>query len=224
MPCHSGAGVPHWPAGSAMPASIPSATPGWPSRTGSARRRTSRTQCRTAEAVVVSCPSHAMRALGEQIRPLLHRDALIVSRPSRGSSRTRHRTMSGDPRGGAARARDPGVGAVGPELRARGGARHADGGDGGGERPSRRRGAPASVHTGRRSASTPRPTWSGVEIGGAVKNIIALAAGVSDGLGFGHNTRAALITRGLAEISRLAIQLGADPARCTVCPASATWC
>jgi glycerol-3-phosphate dehydrogenase (NAD(P)+) len=52
----------------------------------------------------------------------------------------------------------------------------------------------------------------GVEVGGAVKNVIALAAGVSDGLGFGSNTRAALITRGLAEISRLAIRLGADRA------------
>jgi glycerol-3-phosphate dehydrogenase (NAD(P)+) len=51
----------------------------------------------------------------------------------------------------------------------------------------------------------------GVEIGGAVKNVIALAAGVSDGLGFGHNTRAALITRGLAEITRLALRLGAEP-------------
>jgi glycerol-3-phosphate dehydrogenase (NAD(P)+) len=50
----------------------------------------------------------------------------------------------------------------------------------------------------------------GVEIGGAVKNVIALAAGVSDGLGFGHNSRAALITRGLAEITRLALKLGAD--------------
>jgi glycerol-3-phosphate dehydrogenase (NAD(P)+) len=50
----------------------------------------------------------------------------------------------------------------------------------------------------------------GVEIGGAVKNVIAVAAGVSDGLGFGTNARAALITRGLAEISRLATRLGAD--------------
>ena len=50
----------------------------------------------------------------------------------------------------------------------------------------------------------------GVEIGGAVKNVIAIAAGVSDGLGFGHNSRAALITRGLAEISRLALELGAE--------------
>ena len=51
---------------------------------------------------------------------------------------------------------------------------------------------------------------SGVEIGGALKNVIALAAGVSDGLGFGHNTRAALITRGLAEIARIGVAIGAD--------------
>jgi len=48
----------------------------------------------------------------------------------------------------------------------------------------------------------------GVELGGAIKNVIALAAGVSDGLGFGHNTRAALITRGLAEMTRMGIALG----------------
>jgi len=44
---------------------------------------------------------------------------------------------------------------------------------------------------------------TGVELGGAIKNVIAIAAGISDGLGFGHNTRAALITRGLAEMARL---------------------
>ncbi len=51
----------------------------------------------------------------------------------------------------------------------------------------------------------------GVELGGALKNVVALAAGISDGLGFGHNSRAALITRGLAEISRLGTALGAKP-------------
>lgn len=49
----------------------------------------------------------------------------------------------------------------------------------------------------------------GVELGGAIKNVIAIAAGISDGLGFGHNTRAALITRGLAEMNRLGRSLGA---------------
>jgi glycerol-3-phosphate dehydrogenase (NAD(P)+) len=51
----------------------------------------------------------------------------------------------------------------------------------------------------------------GVEVGGALKNVIAIAAGACDGLGFGHNTRAALITRGLAEISRIAIAKGGNP-------------
>ncbi|GAB1720405.1 MAG: glycerol 3-phosphate dehydrogenase (NAD(P)+) [Nitrosospira sp.] len=48
----------------------------------------------------------------------------------------------------------------------------------------------------------------GVETGGAVKNVISIAAGISDGLGLGHNARAALITRGLAEITRLGLKLG----------------
>ena len=48
----------------------------------------------------------------------------------------------------------------------------------------------------------------GVEIGGALKNIIALAAGISDGLGYGDNAKAALMTRGLAEISRLGVENG----------------
>lgn len=51
----------------------------------------------------------------------------------------------------------------------------------------------------------------GVELGGALKNVIALGAGISDGLGFGHNSRAALITRGIAEIGRLGAKMGANP-------------
>ena len=50
----------------------------------------------------------------------------------------------------------------------------------------------------------------GVELGGALKNVIAIASGISDGLGLGHNARAALITRGIAEIVRLGVSLGAD--------------
>lgn len=52
---------------------------------------------------------------------------------------------------------------------------------------------------------------TGVELGGALKNVIAIAAGAADGLGFGYNTRAALITRGLAEIAKLAAAKGANP-------------
>lgn len=51
----------------------------------------------------------------------------------------------------------------------------------------------------------------GVQMGGVIKNVIAIASGISDGLGLGHNARAALITRGLAEMTRLAITMGADP-------------
>ena len=50
----------------------------------------------------------------------------------------------------------------------------------------------------------------GVEIGGAVKNVLAVGAGLSDGLGFGANTRVALITRGLEEMTRLGVALGAQ--------------
>ena len=51
----------------------------------------------------------------------------------------------------------------------------------------------------------------GVELGGALKNVIAIASGIVHGMGLGHNTRAALLTRGLAEITRLAVHLGANP-------------
>ena len=50
----------------------------------------------------------------------------------------------------------------------------------------------------------------GVEVGGALKNVVAIAVGISDGMRAGHNTRAALITRGLAEITRLAVRMGAE--------------
>lgn len=53
---------------------------------------------------------------------------------------------------------------------------------------------------------------TGVELGGALKNVIAISSGISDGLGLGNNARAALITRGLAEMARLGMKMGANPA------------
>lgn len=52
---------------------------------------------------------------------------------------------------------------------------------------------------------------AGVELGGSLKNIIALGAGISDGLGYGDNAKAAMMTRGITEITRLGVRLGADP-------------
>jgi glycerol-3-phosphate dehydrogenase (NAD(P)+) len=166
--------------------------------------------CGTADAVVVSCPSHAVRALGEQIRPLLRPGTLIVS-TSKGVEQATHATMSDV------------LEDVLPEHATRVSVLSG---------PSFARevvqGLPTAVTAASGYLSVAEelqqlfsgPTFRvytstdvvGVEIGGAVKNVIAVAAGVSDGLGFGHNTRAALITRGLAEISRLGTHLGANPA------------
>ena len=52
----------------------------------------------------------------------------------------------------------------------------------------------------------------GVELGGVVKNVIALATGMAEGMGFGDNSKAAIMTRGLAEMTRLGVALGAEPA------------
>ncbi|MGJ5871597.1 NAD(P)H-dependent glycerol-3-phosphate dehydrogenase [Serratia sp. B501] len=67
------------------------------------------------------------------------------------------------------------------------------------------------LHCGKSFRVYSNPDFIGVQLGGAVKNVIAIGAGISDGIGFGANARTALITRGLAEMSRLGSALGADP-------------
>ncbi|WAT05483.1 NAD(P)H-dependent glycerol-3-phosphate dehydrogenase [Rouxiella badensis] len=67
------------------------------------------------------------------------------------------------------------------------------------------------LHCGKSFRVYSNPDFIGVQLGGAVKNVIAIGAGMSDGIGFGANARTALITRGLAEMSRLGPALGASP-------------
>jgi glycerol-3-phosphate dehydrogenase (NAD(P)+) len=64
----------------------------------------------------------------------------------------------------------------------------------------------------------------GVEVGGAVKNVLAIATGMRRAERWGLNARAALITRGLAEMTRLGVALGARPTPSWACRAWATWC
>ena len=69
----------------------------------------------------------------------------------------------------------------------------------------------AGLHARRTSGRTRTTDVVGTELGGAVKNVIALANGMAVGLGIGENSQASLITRGLAEMTRLGVALGADP-------------
>jgi glycerol-3-phosphate dehydrogenase (NAD(P)+) len=165
--------------------------------------------CARAEMVVFVCPSAGVRPLAEAVRPVLQGRPLVVS-ASKGVERETHLTMSAILEEVLGDAHRPRVGVLsGPSF-----AREVG------------QGMPTAVTAASRSLDVAEevqrlfngPTFRvyassdvvGVEIGGAVKNVIALAAGVCDGLGFGHNSRAALITRGLAEITRLATSLGAD--------------
>jgi glycerol-3-phosphate dehydrogenase (NAD(P)+) len=161
-----------------------------------------------AAMVVCVTPSHAVREVMQGVAPFLARDAVIVS-ASKGVEESTLKTMSEvladilpAYRSGVAVLSGPSFAReVAANMPTAVTAAAAD---------------PAVAARVQQAFTTPSfrvytsADVTGVELGGAVKNIIAVAAGVSDGLGFGHNTRGALITRGLAEISRLAVRLGAD--------------
>jgi glycerol-3-phosphate dehydrogenase (NAD(P)+) len=165
--------------------------------------------CREAGMVVLACPSSGMRALATQLRRLLDVQPFVVS-TAKGVEQESRLTMSAvldEVLGPAHRARVAVL--SGPSF-----AREVA------------RGVPTAVTVAAHDLATAEavqrlftgPVFRvytttdvvGVEIGGAVKNVIALASGVSEGLGFGHNSRAAIITRGLAEMMRLALRLGGD--------------
>jgi glycerol-3-phosphate dehydrogenase (NAD(P)+) len=163
-----------------------------------------------ADYVIVVTPSHTMRAMIREAKPFMRDDALVVS-ASKGIENGSLMLMTD---------------VLGDEL-----------GDGSQERlcalggPSFAREVALSMPTAVCVASENDETALavqalfasdrfrvyttedvvGMELGGALKNVIAIAVGAADGLGFGHNARAGLITRGIAEISRLAVHMGANP-------------
>jgi len=161
------------------------------------------------EAAVFVCPSSGVRGLAEAVRPLLVGRPVIVS-AAKGVEQETHMTMTAILASVLGAEHAPRVAALsGPSF-----AREVALGLPTAVTAAARDLAVAEIVQQLFNGPTLRVYTSadvvGVEIGGAVKNVIALGAGVSDGLGFGHNSRAALITRGLAEITRLATRLGAD--------------
>jgi glycerol-3-phosphate dehydrogenase (NAD(P)+) len=164
---------------------------------------------RDAELVVSAAPSHAVRRVMGAAAPGLKPGALVVS-ASKGLEAEGLKRMS-EVLGDVLPAGTPVVALSGPTF-----AR---------EVYERQPTAVAAASTSSDAARCAQQAFStptfrvytnddlvGVELGGALKNVIAIAAGILEGLGLGHNVRAALITRGLAEITRLGLALGARTA------------
>ncbi len=160
--------------------------------------------------VLVVVPSHVMRQVTEQMGACLDRDTLLVT-ASKGIENQTHLTMSGVIRDTLQGWPDSKLAVISGPSFAKEVARKA---------PTVVTAASADIGMAEMVQSvfvTPyfrvytNTDVVGVEIGGAIKNVIAIAAGVIDGLGLGLNTRAALITRGLTEIQRLGRRMGADP-------------
>jgi glycerol-3-phosphate dehydrogenase (NAD(P)+) len=161
-----------------------------------------------AQAVVLAMPSKFYRPVLERFRSLITPDRLVVS-VTKGLDKDTHQRMTQT----AQHMLD------GPPVVALSGPSHAE---------EVARGIPAAIVAACTDPAAARATQElfnapvfrvytsddvvGVELGGALKNVIALAAGVSDGIGYGDNTKAALMTRGLAEMTRLGTALGAHPA------------
>ena len=161
-----------------------------------------------AEIVVSAAPSHAVRAVGQQIADAIGSAAPLVVSVSKGLEPGTHHTMTH-----VLEELVPHCGVValsGPSF-----AREVYR-----RRPTAVVAASADViaaeKTQRSFSNSEFRVYTstdvlGVQLGGALKNVVAIAAGVLDGLDLGSNPRAALITRGLAETSRLGEELGADP-------------
>lgn len=165
---------------------------------------------RSAEGVVLGVPSHAVRSVAKQLKPYLGEQQIVVNTAKgleEGSMLRMSEVLTQElPQG------------FGDRLVVLSGPSHAE---------EVARDIPTTIVVSANSkqvallaqdlfmSSTFRVYTNrdiiGVELGGALKNVIALCCGVSDGLGFGDNTKAALMTRGLAEITRLGKLMGAEP-------------
>jgi glycerol-3-phosphate dehydrogenase (NAD(P)+) len=161
-----------------------------------------------ADVVILVAPSHVTRAVAESAQPYISRDATIVvaSKGIEQHSLSLMPEVADDVLGG------PGAVALsGPTFAAEVARGQAT--------------AIVAASVGREPAELVQRLFHapafrvytqndviGVELGGAVKNVMALATGIAEGLDLGYNARAALITRGLAEMTRLGVALGADPA------------
>jgi glycerol-3-phosphate dehydrogenase (NAD(P)+) len=162
---------------------------------------------RGAVAVILAVPSHALRSLLERLKPLLTRDARLAW-ATKGfelaTGKLPHQVayeVLGDRYpvavlSGPTFAREVGMGLPTAMTIASADADYAHE-------------LATSLHAPNFRAYTSTDIV-GVEVGGAVKNVLAVGAGLSDGLGFGANTRIALITRGLSEVMRLGVALGAQ--------------
>ena len=164
--------------------------------------------CRGKSILVCAVPSHAVREVFGQSRPYLRERVLIVS-ATKGLEEETCRTVS--------RILREALGETRAEIACLSGPSFAK--EVSSKFPTAVTVASASPEAARKTQLLlGRPYFRiytssdllGVEIGGASKNVMAIAAGASDGLGFGHSTRAALITRGLAEMTRLGVKMGAD--------------
>ena len=164
-----------------------------------------------AELVLLVPPSHAMRQIAQYAKPWLHPGQLLVS-ATKGLEENTHLRMSQVIRESLPEALAPRLAVLsGPSF-----AREVALGEPAALVVASNSEEIATAAQERLSGSNLRLYTNrdevGVELGASVKNVIAIAAGVCTGLGLGSNTLAALITRGLAEITRLAIAYGAKPA------------
>lgn len=163
-----------------------------------------------AAAVISVSPSHVVRAVMAQAAEYLRTDALVVSASKGIETGTLH-TMDGV----LAEVLPPEIAAgaaylSGPSFALEVGLRYPTAVTMASHSDVSARRAQALFQTDYFRVYT-HPDVRGVEIAGSLKNVIAIASGVVDGLGYGNNTRAALITRGLAEMTRLGVALGANP-------------